>query len=64
MNEDGFYWFSSNSMTFGVFVQEGKIHVTAPIAGTFLGQPLENLIKWMQRQKGFKYGKLSEEASL
>jgi len=57
---DGFYWFSCEKFTVGVEVLNGKIHVTAPITGKFIGQPLQNLLNWMYPMKGFLYKKIGD----
>lgn len=49
------YWLSSNRMTVEVIVDfDGKICKAAPIARKFTGQPLENLVRWMENQTGFR----------
>lgn len=51
---DRWYWLSSKSMTVGVTVKDGKITRAAPIVRRFIGQPLENLVRWMETQKDFR----------
>ena len=49
------YWLSTNKMTCAVRVDERYIVVSAPpIARKFVGQPVKNIITWMQKQEGFK----------
>lgn len=49
------YWVSSGRMTFEVSVDERNIiRDTAPIGRKFIGQPLDNLARWMKRQGGFR----------
>lgn len=52
------YWCSSNRMTFGVGVRDGMVKKSAPIATKFRGLPLNNLVKWMTKQGGFKLVRL------
>lgn len=60
MRPEGSYWLSSESMTVGVEVNEkGTITSTPPIVRKFIGQPLKNLVKWMMKQKGFTWRKMS-----
>ena len=48
------YWLSSKRMTVGVEVDDaGIIRQAAPIVRKFIGQPVENLVRWMSRQEGF-----------
>lgn len=54
------YWLSSNKMTIGVDVNLIDIIVFAPpIAKVFIGQPLDNLRRWMRKQGGYKECRLS-----
>ena len=49
------YWLSCNKFTVGVTVNDQNIIIeAAPITRTFIGQPLSNLINWMEKLKGFK----------
>ena len=48
------YWLSSEKMTVCVTVNsEGKIIGGPPIVRSFIGQPLPNLQRWLDRQGGF-----------
>lgn len=58
MTETMAWWLSSEKMTIEVTTQQGKIIEVAPIAKKFVGQPLPNLIAWMQKQKGFRIERL------
>lgn len=52
-----YWWFSSLSMTVVVIVYaNGVSHIvdTAPVTKKFIGQPLENLERWMSSQGGFR----------
>jgi len=45
------WWLSSPAMTFGVKVDANKIVLREdcpPIIKKFIGQPLSNLLRWMQ----------------
>jgi len=54
-----FYWISSNRITILVeFNPDGTIRDAPPIARKFIGQPLENLIKWMAKQGGLQVERL------
>ena len=54
------YWVSSKKMTISIDVNsENVITATPPIAQVFKGQPLDNLIKWMKKQGGFKIKKMT-----
>jgi len=48
------YWMSSKAMTVMVGVVNGKIASGPPIVSKFIGQPIENLRKWMQSQGDYK----------
>lgn len=52
------YWMSvkgaKGTMTVQVGVVDGKIASAPPIVGKFIGQPIENLRKWMQAQGSYK----------
>lgn len=47
-----FWWLSSRRMTVGVYVRDGYVVGGAPIVARFVGQPLDNLTRWMARQPG------------
>jgi hypothetical protein len=48
------WWLSNTSMTVRVVVNEhGAVVESAPIVQKFIGQPLQNLTKWMNRRPGF-----------
>ncbi len=47
-------WLSSVKMTIYVRTDSGTVVHAAPIARKFIGQPYGNLIRWMQKQGGFK----------
>jgi hypothetical protein len=49
------YWLSSNKMTISADVEKGVIIETAPVARKFVGQPIQNLIRWMRKQGGFRF---------
>lgn len=47
------YWVSSLKMTVGVQCDDAyRIISAAPIVRKFIGQPIQNLINWMDRQGG------------
>lgn len=51
MTEDGWYMLSSSKLSAVVHVQDNRIdRVWSPIARTFIGQPVENMVGWMMRQ--------------
>lgn len=49
------WWFSSDKMTVSVSVENGIIVATAPITRKFIGQPLDNLVRWMRSLGGFRH---------
>lgn len=53
------YWLSSENMTIAVRVDNGTIMITPPIVKVFKYQPINNLIRWMKKQPGFTYVKIS-----
>ena len=53
------YWLSSTNMTVFVNVNEQNIIVDcANIIKVFVGQPLDNLIRWMTKQGHFQIKEL------
>lgn len=49
------FWLSSDQMTVEVVVDfDGKICKAAPIVRKFIGQPLDNLVRWMETQTNFR----------
>lgn len=48
------YWLSTTKMTVGVEVSNGIITQAAPIVRKFVGQPIDNLRRWMKRQPGYR----------
>jgi len=49
------YWLSNVKMTVAVETDEDdKIVEAAPIVRKFIGQPLEDLAMWMNKQDGFR----------
>lgn len=56
----GEYWLSTNRMTFWAKLERGVVVDAAPIARRFIGQPSKNLGRWLRKQGGFKWEKLSE----
>jgi hypothetical protein len=52
------WWLSSYKMTVFALVKDKIIIDTSPITKKFIGQPIGNLSRWMQKQGGFKYAKL------
>lgn len=50
--EPDLYTISFGKVTTGVEVEDGVVTRTAPILAKFEGQPVENLIGWIQEQKG------------
>jgi hypothetical protein len=57
--KDGWFWLSTSRMTFVVLVRDGLVHETAPIARRFIGQPPENLGRWLRKQGGFRARRLA-----
>ncbi len=48
-------WVSSVKMTFLVTLDDrGIITETAPIGRSFVGQPFDNLRRWLRRQGGYE----------
>jgi hypothetical protein len=56
----GTYWISSVKMTFSVEVEDNVITDAAPIAKRFVGQPFENLYRWMNAQGGLRLERIRE----
>lgn len=55
------HWLSSKSMTVAVEVNDAGIIVeAAPTVHKFIGQPLQNLFNWMQKQRGFIHDEIRE----
>jgi len=53
------WWLSSRRMTIGVGVDRyQRIVVAPPIVRRFIGQPLNNIRRWMQKQGGFSVAQL------
>ena len=52
-------WLSNPKMTIKVEVQNGTIVAGAPIIRKFIGQSIENLLRWMK----FEVKVLSDDAS-
>lgn len=49
------HWLSTERMTVAVTTDDqGRITEAAPIVRKFVGQPLDNLIRWMEKQGGFR----------
>jgi hypothetical protein len=49
------YWLSTKRMTISVSVDDkGVVTYAPPIAKMFIGQPLNNLRRWMRKQGGYK----------
>jgi len=54
------YWVSSKKMTISVDVDAEDIIIdTPPIVQKFKGQPLDNLIRWMKKQGGFRIKRMT-----
>jgi hypothetical protein len=54
------YWFSTASMTVGVETDEhDAVVITPPILRTFIGQPIDNVRRWLSGQAEFREEKLS-----
>lgn len=53
---------STERMTFWIEADKyGIIQVTPPIVRKFVGQPLDNLVRWMSKQPGFRMQNFGEE---
>lgn len=48
------WWLSSRRMTVFVMTKDDTIIDGPPIIRKFIGQPLDNLRGWIQRQGGYK----------
>ena len=59
MKNDGWFWLSTNKMTFAVYVSDGLIREIAPIARKFIGARPEVLGNWLRQQGGFRARRLS-----
>jgi hypothetical protein len=51
----GYTWISTNKMTVLAVSQGGYLVDGPPIIRKFIGQPMDNLMKWMKKQDGFKW---------
>ena len=49
---------SSEKMTIYVRVEYGIIATAPPIARKFIGQPLGNLKRWMEKQGGYRENRI------
>lgn len=48
-----FYYLSSNKMAVGILTNNQNIIVDSPpITRKFIGQPLSNLVRWLEKQGG------------
>ena len=57
---DRVWWVSNKRMTVGVVTtDELVIKHAAPIVRKFTGQYLGDLLRWMERQGGLKYGEIT-----
>lgn len=63
MNQLESWWVSNRVMTFGVTVENGIIIETAPIARKFIGQPFDNLERWMMRLSHYRKEKLLDRGT-
>lgn len=52
------YWLSTIKMTGFAETNNSIIVDTSPIFKRFKGQPIHNLRKWLQKQKGYKEANL------
>ena len=49
------YWLSTDRMTvFAEANRHGVVVDTAPIVRVFIGQPIDNMIRWLKRQNGYR----------
>lgn len=48
-----FLWMSTERMTVQVRVEDGVVVSTPPIVRKFVGQPIENLQRWLSKQPGY-----------
>ena len=53
------WYLSSTRMTIAVLVEDGIVLTAPPVAQKFIGQPLDNLVRWMEKQGGFRMKALS-----
>lgn len=49
------YWVSSTKYTVTVLVIDDKVVWSPPLTKKFVGQPIQNLLNWFGKQKGFTY---------
>lgn len=47
------YWMSTSRMTVGIITKDGIIIDCAPIVRKFIGQKIDNLRNWLNKQPGF-----------
>lgn len=57
------WWLSTEKMTVYAKVVQGRVVETSPIINVFLGQPLDNLRRWLRRQGGFRQKELSSDGA-
>ena len=48
------HWLSSERLTVWVSESYGVIEEAAPVVKRFIGQPMVNLVRWMQKQGRFR----------
>lgn len=53
---DGIWWLSTLRMTVGCIVEDGKIidRDISPIICRFIGQPFDNLRRWLRKQGEYR----------
>jgi len=54
-------WLSCSKFTIGVEHTNGIITYASPIAYKFIGQPIENLRRWMKKLGGYREAELKQE---
>jgi len=60
-SDNGWHRLSTVKMTCAVYVEDEVVTRTPPILRRFVGQPLNNLVRWMSMQPGFETQQLDEE---
>jgi hypothetical protein len=56
--QNGRWWLSSKHMTVAVTTQDGIVVEGARIVTKFIGQPIVNLVRWMDSHGGLKVERL------
>jgi len=62
MSKKKYYWVSCSKFTVMIIVVNNKIIDAAPVINKFVGQPLDNLSKWMNTKfEGYQIEEIYKE---